>query len=192
MLIQRNILIKALFLFLCGNTFGQHNNFEGTLLKTSNTKISVGGYFRFLNYHRHVKDLFGDSSRPYVFRADDEFNSPTMSLELGITNKNIGYLKTQLYLFEPFSGIVSDVDYFKLNRKGISIQVGRKTKIGNVKLTSGGINFLRLSDFTLSSARQVRNSLFDRNAWTNVWSINTQYENYYKAVSYTHLRAHET
>ena len=184
MLIQRNFLIKALFLFLCGNTFGQHNNLEGTLLKTSNTKISVGGYFRFLNYHRHVKDLFGDSSRPYVFRADDEFNSPTMSLELGITNKNIGYLKTQLYLFEPFSGIVSDVDYFKLNRKGISIEVGRKTKIGNLKLTSGGINFLRLSDFTLSSARQVRNSLFDRNAWTNVWSINTQYENYYKESDY--------
>ena len=97
-------------------------------------------------------------------------------------------LKTQLYLFEPFSGIVSDVDYFKLNRKGISIQVGRKTKIGNVKLTSGGINFLRLSDFTLSSARQVRNSLFDRNAWTNVWSINTQYENYYKESDYERIQ----
>ena len=118
MLIQRNILINALFLFLCGNTFGQHNNFEGTLLKTSNTKISVGGYFRFLNYHRHVKDLFGDSSRPYVFRADDEFNSPTMSLELGITNKNIRYLKTQLYLFEPFSGIVSDVTFSQITPKG--------------------------------------------------------------------------
>ena len=93
MLIQRNILIKALFLFICGNTLVNITTLRVLFFKTSNTKISVGGYFRFLNYHRHVKDLFGDSSRPYVFRADDEFNSPTMSLELGITNKNIGYFK---------------------------------------------------------------------------------------------------
>ncbi len=184
MLNQRFIFIKIIFLFLSFNTFSQKDYFEETFLKTTTSQISLGGYFRFLNYHRHVTDLFGDSTRPYVFRADDEFNSPTMSLELGISNKNVGHLKTQLYLFEPFTGISSDIDYFKLNRKGISVEAGRKTTIGNIKITAGGINFLRLSDFTLSSARQVRNSLFDRNAWTNVWDINTQYANYFQESDY--------
>ena len=107
-----------------------------------------------------------------------------MNFELKLFNKKAGYLKTQLYLFDPFAGISSDVDYFKLNRKGISIEAGRKTSIGNIKLIAGGINFLRLSDFSLSSAKQVRNSLFDRNAWTNVWDVNTQYQNYYRESDY--------
>ena len=180
----RNTIIIILFLFSNFGIIAQQNFNLNSFLGTSNTSISVKGYFRFLTYHRHLSDLFGDSSKPYVFRADDEFNSPTMNLELKLFNKKAGYLKTQLYLFEPFTGISSDVDYFKLNRKGISIELGKKTGIGNLKIIAGGINFLRLSDFTLSSARQVRNSLFDRNAWTNVWDVNTQYQNYYQESDY--------
>ena len=63
MLIQRNFLISTLLLY--GNTLVNITTLR-VIFKTSNTKISVGGYFRFLNYHRHVKDLFGDSSRPCV------------------------------------------------------------------------------------------------------------------------------
>ena len=182
---NRNLILVILFLCLCFGTFGQQTaSFDLPLFETSPTAVSVKGYFRFLTYHRHLDDFFGDSSRPYVFRTDDEFNSPSMNFELKLFNKKAGYLKTQLYLFDPFAGISSDVDYFKLNRKGISIEAGRKTSIGNIKLIAGGINFLRLSDFSLSSAKQVRNSLFDRNAWTNVWDVNTQYQNYYRESDY--------
>ena len=67
MLNQRFIFIKIIFLFLSFNTFSQKDYFEETFLKTTTSQISLGGYFRFLNYHRHVTDLFGDSTRPYVF-----------------------------------------------------------------------------------------------------------------------------
>lgn len=185
MLKLRNLIFVILFLYSSFDSIGQQEpRFNFPIFKSSPTTLSVKGYFRFLTYHRHLSDLFGDSSRPYVFRADDEFNSPSMNLELKLFNKKAGYIKTQLYLFDPFSGISSDIDYFKLNRKGISIEAGRKTSIGNVKLIAGGINFLRLSDFSLSSAKQVRNSLFDRNAWTNVWDVNTQYQNYCQESDY--------
>ena len=67
----------------------------------------------------------------------------------------------------------------------MSIELGNKTSFGNFKLIAGGINFLRFGDFTLKSAKQLRNSLFDRNAWTYVWPVNTQFNNYFKKSDYT-------
>ena len=125
-----------------------------------------------MGYNRKLNDLFGDSLRPTVFRADDEFNSPTLNLEMVISSRETGYIKTQLFLFEPFSGHVVDRNFLMLNRKGVSVELGSKTKFGNFKLIAGGINFIRFSDFSLSSARQVRNSLFDRNLENIVFNIN--------------------
>ena len=71
-----------------------------------------------------------------------------------------------------------------LNRKGVSGELGKKTNFGSFKLVAGGINFLRFSDFSLSSARQVRNSLFDRNTWTAVWPVNVQFNNYFDKSNY--------
>ena len=137
-----------------------------------------------MGYNRKLNDLFGDSLRPTVFRADDEFNSPTLNLEMVISSRETGYIKTQLFLFEPFSGHVVDRNFLMLNRKGVSVELGSKTKFGNFKLIAGGINFIRFSDFSLSSARQVRNSLFDRNAWTAVWPVNIQFNNYFEKSNY--------
>ena len=47
------------------------------------------------------------------------------------------------YLFEPISGNTEDRNFLMLNRKGVSVELGKKTKFGNFKLVAGGINFLR-------------------------------------------------
>ena len=154
------------------------------IMKYDKVDFSVKGYYRFMGYNRNLSNLFGDSINPIVFRADDEFNSPTLNLEMVIKSKESGYIKTQLFLFEPISGQNEDRNFLMLNRKGVSIELGKKTKLGNFKLVAGGINFLRLSDFSLSSARQVRNSLFDRNAWTAVWPVNVQFNNYFDKSNY--------
>ena len=70
---------------------------------------------------------------------------------------------------------------------GVSVELGKKTNFGSFKLVAGGINFLRFSDFSLSSARQIRNSLFDRNAWTAVWPVNVQFNNYFDKSNYVVL-----
>ena len=153
-------------------------------MKSKKVDFSVKGYYRFMGYNRNLSNLFGDSVNPVVFRADDEFNSPTLNLEMNLKSKESGYIKTQLFLFEPFSGNVDDRNFLMLNRKGVSVELGKKTNFGSFKLVAGGINFLRFSDFSLSSARQVRNSLFDRNAWTAVWPVNVQFNNYFDKSNY--------
>ena len=153
-------------------------------MKSKKVDFSVKGYYRFMGYNRNLSNLFGDSVNPVVFRADDEFNSPTLNLEMILKSKESGYIKTQLFLFEPFSGNVDDRNFLMLNRKGVSVELGKKTNFGSFKLVAGGINFLRFSDFSLSSARQVRNSLFDRNAWTAVWPVNVQFNNYFDKSNY--------
>lgn len=153
-------------------------------MKSKKVDFSVKGYYRFMGYNRNLSNLFGDSVNPVVFRADDEFNSPTLNIEMILKSKESGYIKTQLFLFEPFSGNVDDRNFLMLNRKGVSVELGKKTNFGSFKLVAGGINFLRFSDFSLSSARQVRNSLFDRNAWTAVWPVNVQFNNYFDKSNY--------
>ena len=89
-----------------------------------------------MGYNRNLSNLFGDSVNPVVFRADDEFNSPTLNLDMVLKSKESGYIKTQLYLFEPISGNIEDRNFFMLNRKGVSVELGKKTKFGNFKIGS--------------------------------------------------------
>ena len=182
---MRNLTISFIFCVINFSFFSQSANSVNYFLKTKDIDFSVKGYYRFLAYNRSVSNLFGDTNRSSVFRLDDEFNSPTMNLEMTLNSKKSGYIKTQLYVFEPFSGISKDENFLKLNRRGVSIELGSKTDFGKFTIVSGGINFLRFSDFSLSSAKQVRNSLFDRNAWTYVWPINTQFRNYMQKSDYT-------
>jgi hypothetical protein len=179
----KNLLL--LFFSLLIFSFSSQENDLSVFLPTEDIDFSFKGYYRFMGYHRNVSNLFGNEVNPKVFRLDDEFNSPTINLEMILKSKKSGYIKSQIYLFEPFEDISKEVNYLKLNRRGISIELGNKTSFGNFKLVVGGINFLRFGDFTLSSAKQVRNSLFDRNAWTYVWPVNTQFNNYFQKSDYT-------
>lgn len=179
-----NNVFLTIFLFVFTFCNAQVSNSSLHFLNTKKVDLSIKGYYRFIAYNRHLDNLFGDENRPYVFRTDDEFNSPTVNLEMSFNMKNSGYIKTQLYLFEPFYGITNDVNFLKLNRRGVSIELSKKTDFCKLNVTAGGINFLRFSDFTLSSARQVRTSLFDRNAWTYVWPVNVQSSNYMQKSDY--------
>ena len=181
---MRKIILASLCLVFTPSFYSQDINTSSYFLNTKNVDFSVKGYYRFMGYNRNLSNLFGNSLNPVVFRADDEFNSPTLNLDMVIKSKESGYIKTQLYLFEPISGNIEDRNFLMLNRKGVSVELGKKTKFGNLKLVAGGINFLRFSDFSLSSAKQVRNSLFDRNAWTAVWPVNVQFNNYFNESNY--------
>ena len=41
-----------------------------------------------MGYYRNLDNLFGDEVNPNVFRLDDEFNSPTINLEMILKSKN--------------------------------------------------------------------------------------------------------
>ena len=181
---MRKIILAFLYLIFTHSLYSQNVKTASYFLNTKNVDFSVKGYYRFMGYNRNLSNLFGDSVNTVVFRADDEFNSPTLNLDMVLKSKESGYIKTQLYLFEPISGNTEDRNFLMLNRKGVSVELGKKTKFGNFKLVAGGINFLRFSDFSLSSAKQVRNSLFDRNAWTAVWPVNVQFNNYFNESNY--------
>ena len=182
---MRKIFSVFLYLVFINSFYSQNIKSSSYFLQTEKVDFSVKGYYRLMAYNRQVSNLFGDTLNSNVFRLDDEFNSPTLNLEMILSSKKSGYIKTQLYLFEPFTNISLDKNFLKLNRRGVSIELGNKTNFGNFKIVTGGINFIRFSDFTLSSAKQVRNSLFDRNAWTYVWPINTQFSNYMQKSDYT-------
>jgi len=182
---MRKIILAFLYLIFTHSLYSQNVKTASYFLNTKNVDFAIKGYYRLMAYNRQVSNLFGDTLNSNVFRLDDEFNSPTLNLEMILNSKKSGYIKTQLYLFEPFTDISLDKNFLKLNRRGVSIELGNKTKFGNFKIVTGGINFIRFSDFTLSSAKQVRNSLFDRNAWTYVWPINTQFSNYMQKSDYT-------
>ena len=179
------IILAFLFTLFTNCLFSQNIKSRSYFLNTKDIDFYIKGYYRLMAYNRQVSNLFGDTLNSNVLRLDDEFNSPTLNLEMMLSSKESGYIKTQLYLFEPFTEVSLDKNFLKLNRRGVSIELGNKTNFGNFKIVTGGINFIRFSDFTLSSAKQVRNSLFDRNAWTYVWPINTQFSNYMQKSDYT-------
>jgi len=182
---MRKITLAFLFTLITNCLFSQNIKTTSYFLNTKDVDFATKGYYRLMAYNRQVTNLFGNTLNSNVLRLDDEFNSPTLNLEMILSSKKSGYIKTQLYLFEPFTELSLDKNFLKLNRRGVSIELGNKTKFGNFKIITGGINFIRFSDFTLSSAKQVRNSLFDRNAWTYVWPVNTQFSNYMQKSDYT-------
>lgn len=147
-------------------------------------RLEVDGYYRFFGFHRNVHNLYGSAELPSVFQANDDFNSPTVNLNLKLTTSSKSKLNIQFFFFDPLNSINENKNEFRLGRKSVSIGGGLNTDIGNFDINFGGISYLRISDLSLSSPKQVRNTLFDRNAWTYVWEPSVQYRNYHLLSEY--------
>jgi len=147
-------------------------------------RLEVDGYYRFFGFHRNVHNLYGSTGLPSVFQANDDFNSPTVNLNLKLTTSSKSKLNIQFFFFDPLNSINENKNEFRLGRKSVSIGGGLNTDIGNFDINFGGISYLRISDLSLSSPKQVRNTLFDRNAWTYVWEPTVQYKNYHLLSEY--------
>ena len=61
--------------------------------KKSIKALDVDGYYRFLGFHRNIHNLYTNSNIPSTFQANDDFNSPSVNLNLNLTT-----FKTSLYL----------------------------------------------------------------------------------------------
>ena len=146
--------------------------------------LEVDGYYRFFGFHRNVHNLYGSTGLPSVFQANDDFNSPSVNLNLKLTTSSKSKLNIQLFFFDPLNSINENKNEFRLGRISVSIGGGLNTDIGNFDINFGGISYLRISDLSLSSPKQVRNTLFDRNAWTYVWEPTVQYRNYHLLSEY--------
>lgn len=153
-------------------------------VKTFKTPVEVKGYCRFLGYARDLSHHHGDSNTPLVLRADDEFNAPNLNVNVTVRPTDESFLALQLLTFDPFSGMDVDDRIFRLSRQGLVLTAGTVKDYGQFKLSYGGTQFVELGDFLMSSAKQVQNSLFDRNAWTYVWPIGVQHENYHSRSDY--------
>ena len=147
-------------------------------------RLEVDGYYRFFGFHRNVHNLYGSTGLPSVFQANDDFNSPTVNLNLKLSTSSKSKLNIQFFFFDPLNSINENKNEFRLGRKSVSIGGGLNTDIGKFDINFGGISYLRISDLSLSSPKQVRNTLFDRNAWTYVWEPTVQYRNYHLLSEY--------
>ena len=146
-------------------------------------RLEVDGYYRFFGFHRNVHNLYESNELPSVFQANDDFNSPTVNLNLKLITNSKSNLNIQFFFFDPLNSINENKNEFRLGRKSVSIGGGLNTDIGNFDINFGGINYLRISDLSLSSPKQVRNT-FLRNAWTSVWEPTVQYRNYHLLSEY--------
>lgn len=153
-------------------------------MRTSQAPVEVKGYCRFLGYARDLSHHYGDYNTPLVIRADDEFNAPNLNVNVTARPSEKSFVALQLLTFDPFSGMGEDDRIFRLSRQGLVLSAGVKRSFGRFNLSYGGTQFVELGDFLMSSARQVQNSLFDRNAWTYVWPIGVQYDNYHSRSDY--------
>ena len=152
-------------------------------VKTFKTPVEVKGTALF-RYARDLSHHHGDSNTPLVLRADDEFNAPNLNVNVTVRPTDESFLALQLLTFDPFSGMDVDDRIFRLSRQGLVLTAGTVKDYGQFKLSYGGTQFVELGDFLMSSAKQVQNSLFDRNAWTYVWPIGVQHENYHSRSDY--------
>ena len=146
--------------------------------------FQVDGYYRFLGFHRNINNMYDNSEIPSVFQANDDFNSPSLNLNLKLKTSTSSNLNIQIFFFDPFNSSNDNKYEFRLGRKSLSIGGGFNTDFGRFDIKFGGINYLRISDLSLSSPKQVRNNLFDRNAWTYVWEPTIQYRNYHLMSEY--------
>ncbi len=178
------IILGSVATIATGQTESKIQNlerFNNPSYSVSPDQIDVNGYFRFVGYNRNEHELFGDSTPYSVFKANDEFTSPTANIDLSFNTGKNSYIRTNLFLFSPFEGAGNSPYEFWLNRKGVGLGGGTRTKYGNIDVQMGGTNFVRFSELTLSSGRQTRVSLFDRTAWTYVWGPNVQHSSYFSA-----------
>lgn len=152
--------------------------------KKSIKALDVDGYYRFLGFHRNIHNLYTNSNLPSTFQANDDFNSPSVNLNLNLTTSSNSNLRIQFFFYDPINSINERKNEFRLGRKTLSIGGGVNTNFGKFDIEYGGINYLRISDLSLSAPKQVRNTLFDRNAWTYVWEPNIQYKNYHNLSEY--------
>ena len=146
--------------------------------------LDVDGYYRFLGFHRNIHNLYTNSNMPSVFQANDDFNTPSVNLNLKLTTSSNSNLSIQFFFHDPINSINENKNEFRLGRKSLSIGGGLNTNFGKFDIKYGGINYLRISDLSLSAPKQVRNTLFDRNAWTYVWGPSVQYRNYHNLSEY--------
>ena len=175
---MKYILIAFLFQILpLKYLLGQQNS----LIKEN---FQIDGYYRFLGFHRNINNMYGNSEIPSVFQANDDFNSPSVNLNLKLKTSTSSNLNIQIFFFDPFNSSNENKYEFRLGRKSLSIGGGFNTDFGRFDIKFGGINYIRISDLSLSSPKQVRNNLFDRNAWTYVWEPTIQYRNYHLMSEY--------
>ena len=151
---------------------------------TKKIPLEIKGYYRFIGYARKLNVHFSDSNTPLVIRTDDEFNTPNFNINILARPTANSFVALQLLTFDPMINMVDNNRIFRLSRQGVVLSTGASTSKGKFKVSFGGTQFVELGDFLMSSAKQVQNSLFDRNAWTYVWPIAVQHDSYYSRSDY--------
>ena len=190
------VLVAAILIWNVSNTLGQSTSSGSSVSnpglkhtikvgqETKKIPLDIKGYYRFIGYARNLNNHFGDRNTPLVLRTDDEFNAPNLNINILAKPTKNSFLALQIMTFDPMTDMVENGRIFRLSRQGVLLSAGTSSSKGNFRLSFGGTQFVELSDFLMSSAKQVQNSLFDRNAWTYVWPIAVQHDNYFSRSNY--------
>ena len=143
--------------------------------------FTVSGYYRFLGNYRQMTDAYAHmaNNKEAIFIGDDA-QIPQFMLNLsGYTDKNTSF-GTDLYMWTPLTGVGQAENVKGLNL-GVSLYGNFKTRIGNLNVRTGGINWYSMTPFTFQTNKGYdRYSLFERNPWDpNTAQIDDRYKTFY-------------
>ena len=143
--------------------------------------FTVSGYYRFMGNYRNMTDAYAhmENNKKSIFIGDDA-QIPQFMLNLnGYTDKNTSF-GTDLFMWTPLTGLGQTENVKGLNL-GISLYGNFKTRIGNLNVRTGGINWYAMTPFTFQTNKGYnRYSLFERNPWDpNTNQIDDRYKTFY-------------
>lgn len=152
----------------------------------SSKSFKIGGYYRFIGYHRFWNNPYLKSATPQADRlisVGDNYREPSVLLNLSGTPHERVFFGTNLYIFTGYKGVGQtplNGDSISLNL-GASVSATIKTNKGDFSVQSGGIIWHSMTPFTLAVFQNPygRFSVFDRNPWEPTKRGNGKYRKFY-------------
>ena len=151
--------------------------------KRSSVPISFSGFYRFLGYAKNENETFpNNNGKKLTFLSGDYYRVPMLLLKLkGQTKDNISF-GADFMINSLYKGPAETNSKILTLNLGLNLRTSFKTKIGNFKLSSGGVSWYKQSRLTVWGNRTFnRRSIYDRMPQTALTRTpNARYEKYYK------------
>ena len=151
--------------------------------KRSSVPISFSGFYRFLGYAKNENETFpNNNGKKLTFLSGDYYRVPMLLLKLkGQTKDNISF-GADFMINSLYKGPAETNSKILTLNLGLNLRTSFKTKIGNFKLSSGGVSWYKQSRLTVWGNRTFnRRSIYDRMPQTALTRTpNVRYEKYYK------------
>ncbi len=141
--------------------------------------LYIGGYYRAYLYHRKMDQAYTGHTTNRHLSVGDGYREPMLLLFLGGNPTPSTNFGTQIFILPDYRGI--GYENTDLNvQLGVMLYGDIKTNFGKFNIQAGGINWARLSHFTLwQNETYGRFSIFDRTPWEDAGNVAERYKGFY-------------